>query len=379
MWNEGIERNVKGLDVATGTILRRCVAKEGATVFTIPEGVEKVVADAFEQHPDLKIIYTPRIAEALTKRIGRALSDVAIDHDNWTKPYVEYAEYGPCMPVFNVESAILESSIKKAVDDQKKHFPDIDWNICTIDADDINSMCETMKEADLVSENGGSVSTLFNLPFIAVNPVRQIRSGLQEVNELISKEGFGILYIKNLNENNNSNFGHNFIYNLTKHHTFNHVRLSPKWLVIIEVGKKVRLDAPGGTRYCYNGAEDWFKNPTEYIKYMNVQGKVVEPEVPKAVVGNNIETEDVSVEDTVHNEVSVDKEETVPEEETVKEQSACTAKEIDWEERYFQICLALIQRPDFSANHGSSLFSVKRIMSQADSMVEALKKHNENI
>lgn len=64
----------------------------------------------------------------------------------------------------------------------------------------------------------------------------------------------------------------------------------------------------------------------------------------------------------------------VQDEETVKEQPAFTAKEIDWEERFFQICLALIQ----SSNYGSKYFNAGEIISRADIMVKVLKKHNEN-
>lgn len=46
-------------------------------------------------------------------------------------------------------------------------------------------------------------------------------------------------------------------------------------------------------------------------------------------------------------------------------------KEIDWEERHFQICLALISRTDLDSRNPEA------IIRRADKMVEALKNRNE--
>ena len=58
-----------------------------------------------------------------------------------------------------------------------------------------------------------------------------------------------------------------------------------------------------------------------------------------------------------------------------------TEKDIDWEERHFQICLALISRPDIytlsqGCPHTDDIIP-SVIISQADEMIEELKKHHE--
>lgn len=56
-------------------------------------------------------------------------------------------------------------------------------------------------------------------------------------------------------------------------------------------------------------------------------------------------------------------------------------KEIDWEERHFQICLALISRADLHSYHTGTVSSVDispaKIIDRADRMIAALKKHLE--
>lgn len=55
------------------------------------------------------------------------------------------------------------------------------------------------------------------------------------------------------------------------------------------------------------------------------------------------------------------------------------SKEIDWEERHFQICLALLSRTDVHSYHSNTVSTVKpnlsKIIKTADEMVELLKKH----
>ena len=59
--------------------------------------------------------------------------------------------------------------------------------------------------------------------------------------------------------------------------------------------------------------------------------------------------------------------------------SSSMKKEVDWEERHFQICLALISRADLTSYHNNTVstkeLSPAKIIKQADNMVEALKKH----
>lgn len=52
-----------------------------------------------------------------------------------------------------------------------------------------------------------------------------------------------------------------------------------------------------------------------------------------------------------------------------KQYSKTTKKEIDREERHFQICLALMTRADLDSSNPEA------IILQADKMIEALKKH----
>ena len=74
------------------------------------------------------------------------------------------------------------------------------------------------------------------------------------------------------------------------------------------------------------------------------------------------------------------------EEELTSDKDACSdvnsipSKEIDWEERHFQICLALISRADLHSYHSGYVNSVEisptKILAWADKMTEALKEHH---
>ena len=56
------------------------------------------------------------------------------------------------------------------------------------------------------------------------------------------------------------------------------------------------------------------------------------------------------------------------------------SKQIDWEERHFQICLALLSRTDLHSFHSNTVSTVDpklpAIIKTADRMVELLKEHN---
>ena len=49
------------------------------------------------------------------------------------------------------------------------------------------------------------------------------------------------------------------------------------------------------------------------------------------------------------------------------------AKEIDWEERHFQICLALLGNPEFTSRLS---IPYPKIINHADRMIKALKQHH---
>lgn len=52
------------------------------------------------------------------------------------------------------------------------------------------------------------------------------------------------------------------------------------------------------------------------------------------------------------------------------------SKEIDWEERHFRICLALIARADIGSRGTTNSPHFKEIIRKADEMVSLLKEHN---
>ena len=52
-------------------------------------------------------------------------------------------------------------------------------------------------------------------------------------------------------------------------------------------------------------------------------------------------------------------------------------KEIDWEERHFQICIALIARTDIGLRGATNSPRFKEIIRKADEMVSLLKEHNQ--
>lgn len=335
---------MSGLKIGNG-VLQKCLVGKDAKSVTIPGDVERVKADAFDGYDNLRIVVPKLMESELTWSVERCLCDRVEDHDNWTKPYLEYEEGKACLAVWNVEPNMIESAIHNAIKSEDCGIKDIDWSLLEVDADDVNKICEGMQAigfGNLVDMQGDRVQTFKGLPLIERTPVRQIGENSEYVNDIIDKEGSGIIWLKNLNENNCRNLPDNFIYNLVKHHSFNFVRLSPKWLVIVEVGKHVDLDVSGGVDAYFDGNNYRFKTPADYIKYMARQGKVVEPE-PEP--------------------------ELKPEQsENVLHPDGTSRKEIDWEERHFQICLALMTRQDLYKT------TPALIIKRADEIVEALKK-----
>lgn len=374
LWSEGIKNSKKGmplngLKIENG-VLQKCLIEKDAKSVRIPDNVEQINADAFEDYDNLKIVVPRRIEDKLTKSIESCLCERVSDYDNWTKLYIEYKEYGPCLAVSNVDPDVIKHSILEAIKSEKDELKNVKWNICEIDADNVNAICEKMNSIgrdNLVLVTEDSVSTFKNLPLLEYSPVLQMGGRARAINDLISKEGFGILYLKNLNEENYRGLPHNFIYNLIKSHSFNFVRLSPKWLVIIQVGKNVVLDAPGGVDKLFDGNWYSFKTPAKYIKYMTDLGKVVglEHERTKSRFSDLFadDDEDNSQDD---NEVAENKKIGVHQEEAPR-------KGVDWEERHFQICLALLSRTDINSSTATT------IIKRADRMIEVLKKHYEDL
>lgn len=67
--------------------------------------------------------------------------------------------------------------------------------------------------------------------------------------------------------------------------------------------------------------------------------------------------------------------EPIKEENRTEKQAVISEKSIDWNERHFQICLALLSRADISSRGGSNDPQLPKIIKTADRMVELLKEH----
>ena len=278
IWNI-MKRSRTGLDIRKGVLVEIASSKRDLTEITIPMEVERVAYNAFKGHEDVKINMSPEyIQQNLVERISYLLEDVREAYDNWTKPYVQFEEYGPCMPIFGMDFESISAALQETIKQQAADGSDIQWKTIVVDADDANEINRRIEEVgrdNVVTVVDGKVKTPFNLPFISTSPIQQVVTGIEALNHLIEEEGFGVIILKNLNENNYRNLPHNFIYNLTKNHSFCKVRLSPRWAVLIEVGPKVRLDAPGGTRYHFTA--NYFKgiSTENYLKDMRRADKVI--------------------------------------------------------------------------------------------------------
>lgn len=369
LWSKGIKRSMTGLRMKDG-VLVKCPVKEGT--FTIPAEMTAVASNAFEGCENVKINYSENFIETeLIKRIETVLNSLTREHDNWTEPYTEFENLGPCMAIFGMQAPEIDKAIKASLEKIEEKKPEISWKYIEIDVDavnDINAQIESKGRNNLVSFDGESVSTFLDLPFLFHSPVQQLGHSIQYANDLISKEGFGVIFIKNLNKDNYNNLPQNFIYSLVKSHSFCKVRLSPKWQVIIEVGDGAKLDAPGGVKFSFNA--NWYRGIEieKYLKDMKREGKIID--VAEAT------NSDDEYEDQFSVDVQDCKEESSNENKKDNNSSSCSKKVIDWEERHFQICLALIARSDISNSHSNSVVPVK-IIKKADEMVEALKKHHE--
>lgn len=252
LWSKGLEKVQTGefpLVIKDGVLIR-CKTKEGA--IAIPEEVEKVAADAFDGCENLKIDLS---ASELTNCVYHTLKSVEREFKIHPR-VIEFGDPNPLLKVWNMPSDSAMAAIKSAVAKRVKDNPEIKWKTTIIDADNIADICREIEKKgrdNLVKINGDEVLTLFDIPFLMYSPVRQLGVNTNYVNDLTNKEGFGILYIKNLNSENIKTLPDNFIYNLVKSHSFAHVSLSSKWEVILECGEGVKLDAPGDIGFIFNG------------------------------------------------------------------------------------------------------------------------------
>lgn len=162
------------------------------------------------------------------------------------KYFFEAGEMTPCMTVRNMDNDQIVSSIKKAFETLQN-----EWKLIEIDVDTVNDICERMNALnrnELIQFQGNKLKTFLDLPFYNSSPCIDIEKRKQ----IVADEGFGVLLLTNFNENNYNILPRNFIYNLTKNHSFNHVGLNPNWLIMIEMKKNTRLDNPGGVMFSYS-------------------------------------------------------------------------------------------------------------------------------
>ena len=221
--------------------------------------------------------------------------------------------------VYDMTSEQIEDAIRNAVAKDKESNK---WKVVVIDADDI---------ADQKLETGDS---------------------------------YGVLFIKNLNVDNVDKLDGTKLYD--QDGNFIYMDLSPNWLVVLEVGDfQLQKKHLIGSHFSLKGRYT-FLTPERFMEFMRQDGKIVEP-----VEETNLDT---------------DKEATnTKEQPSVKEATTETPsyqiKEIDWEERHFQICLALISRAELHSFHSGTVSSADiypvKIINKADRMVAALKKHLE--
>ena len=374
-WSNKIEESKTVLKIENGTLLK-CTVKEGNV--TIPDNVTAVDENAFKDCKDVRINMSDEyITNQLAFLIKLSMKSTVAEFLE-EKKIIKFDESFPSLKVCNMQADQIEKAIKWAFAAFKEKYPDYDWNLTEIDADEINSVCneiQSIGRENLTKEDGDSISTFKNIPFLFHYPVRELGKESERANRLIAKEGFGFLYIKNLNVENNSTLPHNFMYNLIKGHSFDHVRLSPKWGVILDVGEGVQLDAPGDVGKWFNG--NMFRNltPEKFMKDM---------ERKKSIVNNDSQSVEKKQEPQALKGAFADFFEDSDEEQPQVQNNSQienNVKEIDWEERHFQICLALISRTDIDT-HAQGFPETKaidpsRIIQQADKMIDALKKHNE--
>lgn len=286
-------------------IITECLRSEGEV--TLPDSFEGVAKNAFDGCEGVLINYP---ASYIQKKLEWVIVDLMEDiEDSFDDDDDDY-EPDHIMRVYDMSPEQIEEAIQNAVAADKVSN---EWKVVVIDADDI---------ADQKIETGDTN---------------------------------GILFIKNLNVENVDKLPRNFIYNLIKSHSFNYVNLGPKWLIILEVGKGARLDGPLdiGSIFIVKGNYTSL-TPERFMQSMDWAGKVIEP-----IEETNLDTD---------KEATNTKEQPSVKEATTETPSYQT-KEIDWEERHFQICLALISPADY--------ISPVKIIDRADRMVAALKKHLE--
>ena len=265
---------------AKGGVLLKC--DPDRTTITIGDDIEAVAANAFDGCENLKINRSEKyIQEELEERIVRSMKSIEYDFRKSEGRLMEFNKTYPVLRVYNMDSDSMDKAIHHAIDAKKDEDAANEWKLTTIDADDILKICGEIDykgRDNLVTMAEDSIKSLRDIPFLISWPVNQLGEAGALINDMISKEGFGVLYIKNITTENNASFPRNFIYNLVKSHSFYNVRLSPKWLIVLEVGDRVRLDAPGDIGRFFI-ANDYKNIPVErYLKHMEWSDRLINVE-----------------------------------------------------------------------------------------------------
>lgn len=365
LYSDKLKHSHSDLDINKDGVLIKCLIKDGTV--TIPEDVIAVVADAFQGCENVKINKSEEyIVGALAKSVFYSMK--SIKHEFKIHPiFTGYGNYYPNIKVSGMDADSIEKAVRKAIETDKNGDPASEWKLTIIDAEtipQINKEIELLGRDNLVQENENSVSTLHDIPFLIKTPVQQIP---QYVNEIITKEGFGILFIKNLTSEVQKVLHPNFVYNLIKSHSFDFVRLSPKWLLIVEIGKGVKLGPS------ISDCGEWFT--TRYYKDISTEQFLKDVKREKKL----IEVDNVcNTQETTSNIMETNNKNDEPRE---TPSSPTTMKETDWEERHFQICLSLLSRSDLCSYHNNTVstkeINIHKIIRKADEIMEELKKHYE--
>ena len=211
-----------------------------AETVRIPKEVEYVSKHAFDSCEQVNIInlYPDYVSQTLSVYLTDGLRNVA---KGWKSKL-----YTPCMLVSGIEPEVIDKAIDLAVEASKNECPNIEWGVCSIDADKIEGMMRA-------KERGYDVAALQNIP-------------------VAGSEGCGVLYVKGINQQNYKSLGWNFDYNLITSHLFMGYRISPRWLVVIESSKRLE----GDPYSAFISSNCTMRGSREYLEYMEHIGRLVE-------------------------------------------------------------------------------------------------------
>lgn len=236
LWSKSVAENKTGLKIDDG-VLVKCKIKDG--VVTIPDNVKAVVSDAFDGCEYIRINRSPGfIRKKLEEGLIMAMEDLKDENEN---PDDSGTRYYPIYRVFGVEDKEVGSVLQTIIADVKvKGFREY----IAVDADELNE---------------------YRLEVITA-----------KIRNTISKEGYKILFLENLTPETADALPRNFINNLVKSQSFNHLDLGIKCLVVLGIGNGTRLDEPGdvGSHFLI----DYYKNltPKAFMREMRLEGKVIE-------------------------------------------------------------------------------------------------------